>query len=328
MAFWFARVAAAAAICAGSVAASAETITVTTQLPETHFMTKNWEDFGDLISEMSGGELDVQVFASAQLFKDDQVPEAVGSGAVDAGSVSLARYAGSLPAINVTAIPFVLDSEEKLRKAIAPGSELRQILDQAILEATNNRVLWWQFYGRNIYLADGLALKAPEDFVGKKVRSYGKLQGWTVEALGGAPTLISGSEQFLAYQQGLVDVGMTGSSSVETRKLHEVMDTLTLTYDSAILWAAVINNDLYESLSEEHKKILNEAAKIVEADLTEYSIQDENAVVERLRDKMNVVELTEEERQAFREATAVVRERFLEESGELGKKALEAIEGL
>lgn len=40
---------------------------------------------------------------------------------------------------------------------------------------------------------------------------------------------------------------------------------------------------------------------------------------------MNVVELTEEERQAFREATAIVRERFLEEAGDLGKQALEAI---
>jgi C4-dicarboxylate-binding protein DctP len=328
MANWFARAAVAAALCAGSMTASAETITVTTQLPETHFMTKNWEDFGDLISKASGGELDVQVFASAQLFKDDQVPEAVGSGAVNAGSVSLARYAGSLPAINVTAIPFVLDSEEKLREAIAPGSELRQILDEAILEATNNRVLWWQFYGRNIYLADDQALKAPSDFVGKKVRSYGKLQGWTVEALGGAPTLISGSEQFLAYQQGTVDVGMTGSSSVETRKLYEVMNTLTRTYDSAILWAAVINNDYYESLSEEHQQMLQDAAKVVEADLTDYSIKDENDVIERLRDKMNVVELTESERQAFREATEVVRERFLEESGELGAKALKAIEGL
>lgn len=324
----FTRAAAAAALCAGSVAASAETITVTTQLPDTHFMTKNWEDFGDLISEMSGGELDVQVFSSAQLFKDDQVPEAVGSGAVNAGSVSLARYAGSVPAINVTAIPFVLDSEEKLRAAIAPGSELREILDQAILEETNNRVLWWQFYGRNIYLADDLALKAPSDFVGKKVRSYGKLQGWTVEALGGAPTLISGSEQFLAYQQGTVDVGMTGSSSVETRKLYEVMDTLTLTYDSAIMWAAVINNDYFESLPPEHQQILQDAAKLVEADLTDYSIKDENDVIDRLRDQMNVVELTEEERQAFRDATAVVRERFIEEAGELGAKALEAIEGL
>lgn len=322
------RAASAILLCAGSTIAAAQTITVTTQLPESHFMTKNWEDFGDIISERSNGEMDVQVFASAQLFKDDQVPEAVGSGAVDAGSVSLARYAGSVPEINVTALPFLLDSEEKLRAAIAPDSPMREILDERILEETNNRVLWWQFYGRNIYLSNDTAMRAPEDFAGKKIRTYGKVQGWTIEALGGAPTLISGSEQFLAYQQGTVDVGMTGSSSVETRKLYEVMNTLTRTYDSAVLWAAVINNDLYESLSEENQQILQEAAREVESELTDFSIQDEDAVIERLQDEMNVVDITEEERQAFRDATEVVRERFLEETGERGEAVLEAVEGL
>ena len=319
---------AAAMLLGGAPFAQAQTITVTTQLPESHFMTKNWEDFGELISERSGGELGVQVFPSAQLFKDDQVPEAVGSGAVDAGSVSLARYSGSVPAINVTAIPFLLDSEETLRAAIAPGSALRGILDEAILEETNNRVLWWQFYGRNIYLSNGTPMRTPADFEGRKVRSYGKLQGWTVEALGGAPTLISGSEQFLAYQQGTVDVGMTGTSSAETRQLYEVMDTLTLTNDSAVLWAAVINEDLFESLSEEKRQIILEAAKEVEAALTDFAIEDEEAVVERLREHMNVVEITDEEREGLRAATASVRDLFIEDAGDLGRRALEAVEGL
>ena len=48
---------------------------------------------------------------------------------------------------------------------------------------------------------------------GKKVRVFGKTLGQFVEATGGAPTLISGSEQYLAYQRGTVDVGMTGVSS-------------------------------------------------------------------------------------------------------------------
>lgn len=324
---WIIATATAASLAVASTAASAETIKVTTQLPDSHFMTKNWVEFGEIVSEKTGGELTVQVFPSAQLFKDNQVPEAVGTSAVEAGSVSLARYSGSLPAINVTAIPFLLDSEEKLRDAIAPGSPMREILDPAILEETNNRVLWWQFYGRNIYLSNGTAMSAPENFEGKKVRSYGKMQGWTVEALGGVPTLISGSEQFLAYQQGTVDVGMTGTSSTETRKLYEVMDTLTLTYDSAILWAAVINNDFFEGLSEEKQQVILETAKTVEAKLTDFAIQDETDVVERLREHMNVVAITDEERQTLREATTPVRERYLEDAGELGEKVLEAVEG-
>lgn len=312
-------------LAAAPVAAFSEAFTATTQLPESHYMTENLATFGGLISERSGGAMSLQIFASAALFKDNQVPEAVGSGAVDIGAVSMARYAGAVPAINATALPFLLDDEEQLRAAIAPGSAFREILDPAILKETNNKVLWWQMGGRNVYLSDGAPMTSPAAFVGKKVRTYGKVQSWTVEAMGGAPTLISGSEQFLAYQQGTVDVGMTGSASVESRAIYEVMDTLTRTYDSAILWAVVMNNDKWEALSDEHKAIVHEAALEVEQQITDAAIQEEEEVIASLRNKMNVVDLTEAERNTLRDATLQVRDLFVADAGETGQKALDAL---
>lgn len=318
----------AAAVIGAAVPAQAETISVTLQLPETHYLAKNWEDFGKIISEKSGGDLNIQLFPSAQLFKDNQVPEAVGSGAITAGSASLSRYAGAVPAVTVVSVPFLLDTEEKLRAAVAPGSDLRKLLDGSILKETNNRVLWWQAYGRNIFVSNGGGLTTPDAFKGKKIRSYGTVQGWTAEALGGAPTLISGSEQFLAYQQGTVDIGMTGTSGVEERRLYEAMDTLTLTNDGVIEFIAVINNDFFEGLSEENQKIVLDAAAEVEASLRDFVIADEDAAVARLREKMTVVELTDDQRDAFREATKGVIDRFLESAGDAGQAALDAVNKL
>lgn len=85
-----------------------------------------------------------------------------------------------------------------------------------------------------------------------------------IKALDGVPTIISGSKQFLAYQKGAVDVGMTGTSAVKSRKLYEVMNYLTLSFDSAIEFVAIINNDLFESLPSKHQKIILNAARIVE----------------------------------------------------------------
>ncbi|MEM9605470.1 MAG: C4-dicarboxylate ABC transporter, partial [Pseudomonadota bacterium] len=73
---------AALSLSVAPLAASAETIRVTLQLPETHSLGVNWQDFGRIIDEKSGGELKMQLFPSAQLFKDKEVPGAVGSGAV------------------------------------------------------------------------------------------------------------------------------------------------------------------------------------------------------------------------------------------------------
>lgn len=311
---------------AASSPASAETtIRITMQLPDKHFATENWKDFSKIIEEKSGGELKTQIFPSAQLFKDKEVPGAVGSGAVEAGSTFIGRFAGAVPAVDVISIPFIFENEQHLRKSVAPGSALRKAIDAAILKETNNKVLWWQAFGRNIYLTNGSPIVSPSDLKGKKVRTYGKMQGWTVEALGGAPTLMSGSKQFLAYQQKAVDVGMTGVSTIKSRKLYEVMEHATLTHDSAIEFIAVMNNDVYEALSDEHKAIVHEAALEVEAKLRDQVYATEDAITEEMKPKINIIQLTPAQRAEWSKALTGIQERFVKETGETGAAALAAI---
>ncbi len=329
MKHWILAAATALTIGFGASTGSAgTTLRVTMQLPESDPLSQNWLEFGRLVEQRSGGEIRVQLFASSQLFKDDEVPEAVGSGAIDAGSASLVRYAGAVPAVNVVSVPFLLDSEAAIRAATAPNSRLRVLLDHAIQAQTNNRVLWWQAFGRNIYLSKRFAIEAPADFAGKKVRTYGTVQSWTAEALGGAPTIISASEQFLAYQQGTVDIGMTGASAVASRKLYEVMDHMTLSYDSAIEFVAVINNDVFERLPAAQQQIILDTAAEVEAHLRDFMIKDEDSLVDSVRDRMTVVELTDAQRSEFRKATSGVVDRFVAQAGDLGAAAVAAARGL
>lgn len=319
------------AICAGSMvfaaaSAHAETIIrVSLQLPKTHSLGQNWLEFQSLIEEKSGGELKLQLFDSAQLFKDKEVPEAVGSGAIEAGTAFLGRFTGAVPAVDVVAIPFIFEDEAHLRAAVASGSKMRSGLDAEILKETNVKVLWWQAFGRNIYLSNGNAIRTPEDMKNQKVRTYGKVHGWTVEALGGAPTLMSGSKQFLAYQQGAVDVGMTGASAVKSRKLYEVMDHMTLSYDSAIEFVAVMNNDFFEDLSAEHQAIIMEAAAVVEAKLRDAIYDQEAEAIAEVSQKMTAIELTDAERAEWVAATAGVIDRFVAEAGDAGVAAVEAV---
>lgn len=323
---WILGAVAAAALVTAPVQAIAETtIRVTLQLPEKHSLGQNWLAFKKIVEEKSGGDLQIQLFPSAQLFKDKEVPGAVGSGAVEAGSAFIGRFAGSVPTVDVVSIPFIFDSEAHVRAAVAPDSAMRKELDTAILKETNNKVLWWQAYGLNVYLGKDAPIVEPADIKGKKVRTYGKIQGWTVEALGGAPTLMSGSKQFLAYQQGAVDVGMTGVSGVKSRKLYEVMDHLTLTYDSAIEFVAIMNNDVYEGLSDANRKIINDAAREVEQTLRDQIFAQQAEAVEEARGKMNVIELTAEQRAAWAKATASIVDRFVKETGDAGASAVKAV---
>jgi C4-dicarboxylate-binding protein DctP len=318
-----------AAILNAPLAAQAETvIRVTLQLPETHSLGKNWNAFKQIIENKSGGELKLQLFPSAQLYKDKEVPEAVGTGAVEAGSAFLGRFTGAVPAVDVVSLPFFFRDEAHLRAAVATGSPMRRVLDAAILQETNAKILWWQAFGRNIYLSDGEAIRVPSDLNDKKVRTYGKVLGWTVEALGGAPTLMSGSKQFLAYQQGAVDVGMTGASAVKSRKLHEVMDHMTLSYDSTIEFVAVMNNDFFEGLSAQHQQIVLDAAAEVEQQLRDSIYAEEDGIVEEMRAKMTVIDLTADERQKWVDATRSVVDRFVEDAGETASEVVSAVSAM
>ena len=324
--FWVPAVAVAAAITLTSTLVVAETtIRVTLQLPAKHSIGANWMAFKKIVEAESKGELKLQIFAAAQLYKDKETPQAVGSGAVEAGSVFLGRFAGSVPAVEVINVPFLFTDEKALRANVASGSAMRQALDAAMLKETGARVLWWQAFGRNIYLNNGTPIRTPADFKGKKVRTYGKILGWTVEALGGAPTLMSGSKQFLAYQQGAVDVGMTGASSVKTRKLYEVMKNMTLSFDSAIEFVAIMNGKFFDSLSKKHQDIIVRAARTVEQQLRNHIYTQESEDVKLLRTKMNVIDLTDAEREQWRSATKGVGDKFAKERGPLAAKIIEMV---
>ena len=322
--FWVSAIAAAITL-TSTLAVAEKTIRVTLQLPAKHSIGANWMAFKKIVETESKGELKLQIFAAAQLYKDKETPQAVGSGAVEAGSVFLGRFAGSVPAVEVINVPFLFTDEKALRANVASGSAMRQALDAAMLKETGARVLWWQAFGRNIYLNNGTPIRTPADFNGKKVRTYGKILGWTVEALGGAPTLMSGSKQFLAYQQGAVDVGMTGASSVKTRKLYEVMKNMTLSFDSAIEFVAIMNGKFFDSLSKKHQDIIVKAARTVEQQLRDHIYTQESEDVKLLRTKMNVIDLTDAEREQWRSATKGVGDKFAKERGPLAAKIIEMV---
>ncbi len=304
------------------------TLRMSLQLPLKSHLGQNLKLFEAEVEEKSGGAIDVEIYDSAQLYKDKEVPAAVGSGSIESGVASLTRYVGDIPAVDVFYQPFLLSNTDKVRAAVAKGSTIRDSIDEAILD-TGSTVLWWQAYGGAIMLTNGGPLKTPADMQGKKVRVFGKTLGDFVTATGGAPTLISGSEQYLAYQRGTVDVGMTGVSGVKSRKLWEVMDTVTVTNHADIEFIVVVNTKFWEGLSDEHRAIIEEAAALAETDVRDRVADIEaEAYAAAEANGMTVYTPTEAEIAEWVAASSPVYDAFTESAGELGVKLLEAARGL
>ncbi|MBX2830132.1 MAG: TRAP transporter substrate-binding protein DctP [Rhodospirillales bacterium] len=308
----------------GAVNAADLTLRISLQLPLKSHLGQNLLLFKQEVEEKSNGDIEVQIYDSAQLYKDKEVPAAVGSGAIEMGVASLTRYVGDVPAVDIFYQPFVFDTEEKVRKAVAKGSPVRGPLDAAIAE-TGASVLWWQAYGGAIMLSKDAPLHGPADMEGKKVRVFGKTLGDFTVAAGGAPTLISGSEQYIAYQRGTVDIGMTGVSGVKSRHLWEVMDHITVTNHADIEFIVVVNTDFWNGLTDAQRDIINNAAMFAEADVRNRMSDIEAAAYAASEEAgMKVYRPTAEEFAKWRAVSQPVYDAFLEDAGDLGKQVFEA----
>ncbi len=309
-------------------AQSKETLRITLQLPLKSSLGQNVAAFKKEVEAASKGDLEIQIYDSAQLYKDKEVPQAVGSGAIEMGVASLTRFAGDVPAVDIMYVPFLFNTNELIVKATAPDSGVRKPLDAAIAK-TGSHVLWWQAYGSNIVLSKGAFIKSPADFKGKKARVFSKSLATWVASMGGAPVNTAGSEQFLAYQRGTVDIGMTGPTTIKSRKLYEVMDHVTLVNNAVVEFIVLINDKKWKALSEGQRKILTDAARKVEAQLRKEQVALEQESIDiGKKNGMKVHEPTAEEVKAWKATAKPVLDEFLKASGPLGKAVHEAAEKL
>ena len=305
-------------------AQASEKMRISLQLPLKSHLGQNLLMFEKEVEARTNGAIDVEIYDSATLYKDKEVPAAVGSGAIEAGVASLTRYVGDAPVVDVFYMPFLLNSEEKVRAAVAAGSPVRTAIETEVAK-TGGQILYWQAYGGAILLSNGGPIKTPADMQGKKVRVFGKTLGDFVTAAGGAPTLISGSEQYLAYQRGTVDVGMTGVSGVKSRKLWEVMDTITVTNHADIEFVVVVNTDWWNGLSAEIQGQIREAASVAQENVRDrMSAIEAEAYAAAKENGMTIVELSDEDLAAWKAVAQPVYDSYLAATGDVGKAVLEA----
>lgn len=311
-----------------ALSVAAEKMRISLQLPLKSHLGQNLLLFEKEVEARTNGEIDVEIYDSAQLYKDKEVPAAVGSGSIEAGVASLTRYVGDVPAVDIFYMPFLLNSEGKVRGAVAKGSPVRSALEESVA-GTGGQILYWQAYGGAVLLSKGGPIKTPADLAGKKVRVFGKTLGDFVTAAGGAPTLISGSEQYLAYQRGTVDVGMTGVSGVKSRKLWEVMDTITVTNHADIEFVVVVNSKWWNGLSEELRGHIEAAAKVAEDTVRDDMAGIEAAAYEAAKENgMTIYTPTDAEIEAWKATSQPVYDSFMGDAGDLGATVMDAAKKL
>lgn len=298
----------------------------TLQLPITNHLGTNLVRFKEIIEQESGGRITFEVFDKAQLYKDNEVIDAVSSGKIEMGTVALNKFDSMIPAVNIFGQPFLFNSDTLVREATRPTSAIREPIDNAIRAVVGVEPLWWQPYGTEvIFSKNGLSVASPAAVQGKRVRVLSEAGKQFMGLCGAEGILVSGSKQKEAYETGKVDMGFTGITGVDSRELWQVSDTVTKTHHSVIEFVVIINGKIWRSLSESDRQLITNASLKVEEELREsYAAIEETAYKFATEKEMRIVELGPNDVADWRVCSADMLFDFLNTAGELGQRMMDA----
>ncbi|MGH6816850.1 MAG: TRAP transporter substrate-binding protein DctP, partial [Hyphomicrobiaceae bacterium] len=277
------------------------TFRVTLQIAATSHLGRNVLEFGQDIEARTSGALKIQLFDMGRLYKDNQVVQAVGSGAIEMGVAVLGQYAVPAPATALFQQPFVFNFDALVRAAIKPGSEIRTLIEAEILAATGTRVLWWQPYGATVIFSRSIPMTHPAAIAGRHIRVFDKSTGELIKACGGKAHLISGGDQYAALETGVVEAGLSGILGVKERDLWRVTTSVAKTRHAPILNVVIINEKVWQNLPSDRQRLVTELAGEAQKRVWERFAADEVAAYTLAVQKgMKIYEIGSEDTIAWR----------------------------
>ncbi|MGO4852274.1 TRAP transporter substrate-binding protein [Phaeovulum sp. W22_SRMD_FR3] len=218
------------------------------------------EWFAKAVEEKTGGELNIQIFPNSQLGKLQELAEAVSTGSI-AFSHNTAGAIGSLYApFAAFDTPYLYRDIDHLMKVVDAQSPVMQELNEGLIAASGTRALYAFYFGTRNLTADRAA-KSPADLAGVKIRSIPfPIYMATVEGLGAVPVPVDWSEVPTALATGVVNGQENPMNVLVSAKLYEVQSHLMLTGHISAAQVVMMNDDVWNGLSDAHKEAVASAA--------------------------------------------------------------------
>jgi TRAP-type mannitol/chloroaromatic compound transport system substrate-binding protein len=260
------------------------------------------ENFVEAVERMSGGRVNIELFSVGALFPIQEGLEAVGAGIAEIGMMTGGYFAGKMGPIAT------LESG-------VPGAERDAIERHVFFYKRGFIDLAREAYATHnvYYLAPHISTQwdiisrrpvtSAADFDGLRVRSFGIEAMW-YESMGASTVLLGGGEIYTALSTGVIDAARWGSPSViQSIGLHEVAKH----YIQPSPMPApnnnfLINQQAWDSLPDDIKAIMEEAAKLASLDYIARGAElDARAMAEMEEAGVEVSRIPEEEWSAMEE---------------------------
>ena len=217
------------------------------------------ELFAKKIEEYSKGKYHVLVFHSAQLGNDQQSIKLLGEGKLDFTASATGTFASLVPALNLTALPYLVTSYEQGWSFYDKSPWLLKQFDK-LPEKGIRHLATWEAGFRSFTTRS--VLTKPEDAVGKKIRVFpNEMIKWIVESIGYEAVVIPVTEVYAAIQQGRVDGQENPIDTIRALRFNEVAPNIVLTQHVYSPLPFVMSEVTWKKLSPQEREYFQRAAR-------------------------------------------------------------------
>lgn len=214
--------------------------------------------FGKKVEEYTQGRYKVQVYCCSQLGNDPKNIEQLALGGIDFTVSSTGSYAPHLEALNLTMLPFLVDTYAQGWKLYDESKWLHDQFAKAPQKGFRFLATWEAGF-RCMTTRDPLT--TPADAKGKKLRTFpNEMMRWTLEAIGFGVQIMPLPEVYLAIQQGAVSGQENPIDTIYSNKFYEVAPHVTLTQHVYSPIPLTISEKTWQKLSPADREAITKAA--------------------------------------------------------------------
>jgi tripartite ATP-independent transporter DctP family solute receptor len=295
-----------------------------------HLSNTNDEDydgalvFKDYVEARSNGKIVVEVYPGAQLCGNAaECYESTQANIIQIHQMTIGGISVAFPELQVMDLPYMMDSDS-VAEEVLTGPFLN-VIRQHVLKKGGPRIMTMTNTGgwRNIANTKK-QVKSPADMEGLRIRTINSpLQQTLVKNLGASPTPVAWPDVYTSLATGVIDGSKNGITDIVGMKFHEHIKYLTLDGHAymASLW--IMNEDAYQALTPEQKRIVNDGfhdlGQVCFAFPKRRAIE---AYEEFKKAGGDIYVPTPEEKDAFRKAAAPLQKWYTDKYGKEGEELL------
>lgn len=273
------------------------------------------ESFKKTVEEKSNGTISVQIYPNSVLGGDAELTESVAMGTLEAALPSTSVLVSYSDDFGIMDMPYLFSSPENAFAAM--DGDLGTYFNEK-LEDVGIHSLGYSYNGLRSMTNSSHPIETPDDLKGLKMRVMeNEVFIDFFETLGASATPMSFNELFTGLQQHTVDGEENPPSLIYASKFQEVQEYLSLTEHVNNFLGFIMNQDFYNSLTQEQREIIDEAAEEFVKAQRQMELEDTDHYIELLEEEgMQVNSLTAEQKADFRQVLEPMYEKYRVQYGE------------